>query len=404
MRDENDENDNASTSKKLKGNETVEEGSSEEAPPERHFDQVKPIERIFQPRDYALPRKPEVDQGSKNQSERRISEKAEEIRKAIKPKSDKPVLSDDDWKVVKRNAVEEIAEKILKQEVEISTSHAIKASPELQRALLRKIKNRRLPRKDAKSFFEAEVAEKSLEDFSKFGKESQFVDIDELEIDQAFEVLIEPKGQLEAGSVVQKDIVEQYISDLPFEDRKKVVIVATVMDGLRCIFPEINGSKERVETIIDGGSQIVAIDMVTAIGLGLIWDPETNVVMQSANGQFQRTKGLARNVPFTFGEVIIYLQLHVVEDAPYQVLLGRPFDVLTSSEVQNFPDGDQLIVITCPNTDVKCTIPTYPRGEGIRLRRKVKKPILRSENARARKERDGEDIKSVEKSEVENFQ
>lgn len=407
LRKENEENDSAPTSKKSKEKETIEEQTSEkEDPQERHFDRVEPIERIFQPRDFALPRKPEEDQGNKGQGSRNISEKVEDIRRAIRPKSEKLSLNDDDWKVVKQKAVEEIADKILRQEVEISTSHAIKASPELQKALLRKLRNRRLPRRDAKSFFEAEIDEKLVKQFSNFGTESEFVDLDELEVDQTFEVLEEARGQLEAGSIVQKDPVEQYIRDLPMEQQRNVFIVANVMDGLRCIYPEVNGSKERVETIIDSGSQIVAVDMVVAIGLGMIWDPDTNVVMQSANGQLQRTKGLARNVPFTFGEVEVFLQLHVVEDAPYQILLGRPFDVLTNSEVQNFPDGDQLIVITCPNTRVKCTIPTYPRGEGIKIRHKTKKPILRRENARARqarKEREDE-LKREENSEIENFQ
>ena len=401
MREEEEENgEKTETSVKSPDNARIEEIEEEDVPQERPFDRVKPVERIFQPRDYALPRKEELKENSSSK-ERVVSTRAEEIRKAVRPKDS---LSDTDWKSVKQKAVDSIAEKILRKEVEISAEHAIKASPELQKALMRKIRNRRLPRRNANAFFkEAGTEEKLGRDIlSGFSEDTEFVDIEDVEVAQTFEILEEPRGHLEEGSVVHKDAVEQYISDLPPEDRKKVIIVARVMDTLRCIFPEINGSKEEVEAVTDGGSQIVAIDMVVAVGLGLTWDPESNILMQSANGQLQRTKGLARNVPFRFGEITVYLQLHVVEEAPYQVLLGRPFDALTNSSIQNFPDGDQHIIATCPNTGVKCTIPTYPRGGGKRIRPKVREPALKSEDAVSAKSR--KEYENDEKSETLNFQ
>jgi len=36
--------------------------------------------------------------------------------------------------------------------------------------------------------------------------------------------------------------------------------------------------------------------------------------MQSVNRTVERTLGLARNVPFSFGEITIYLQVHVIKD------------------------------------------------------------------------------------------
>ena len=351
--------------------------SDDEVPRQRPFDKLKPLEKVPQPKDFALPGSRDNSLETKSPKERVVSSRAEEIRKAIRSRPEKEVLSDDSWKVVREKSVDEVTDKILRQSVEISAEQAVQASPELRKALLRKLRNRRIPRRDAKAFF-AEV-----EKPPNLDEEIRFIDIDDVEVAEIFEILEESRGNLEAGSVVHKDAVEQFISDLPPEDRQKIVIVARVTDTLRCIFPEINGSKEEVETVTDGGSQIVAIDTVVAVGLGLTWDPESNILMQSANGQLQRTKGLARNVPFKFGEVTVYLQLHVVDEAPYQVLLGRPFDVLTSSSVQNFADGDQQIIVTCPNTGVKCTIPTYPRGGGKRIRPKVKDPILRPENAQA---------------------
>ena len=80
--------------------------------------------------------------------------------------------------------------------------------------------------------------------------------------------------------------------------------------------------KEQVECILDSGSQIVSMDTSVAGALGLSWDPKTVIHMQSASGQLTPTRGLARNVPFAFSEVVIYMQVHVTDNAPYKVLLG----------------------------------------------------------------------------------
>ena len=44
------------------------------------------------------------------------------------------------------------------------------------------------------------------------------------------------------------------------------------------------------------------------------------VHMESAN------KLLEKNVPFKFGPITVYLQVHMIEKVVYKVLLGRPFD------------------------------------------------------------------------------
>ena len=97
-------------------------------------------------------------------------------------------------------------------------------------------------------------------------------------------------------------------------------------------------------------------------------DPSLSIQMQSANGLLSRTCGLARNVPFTLGGVTILLQVHIMDAAPYIVLLGRPFDTITESRIVNDKKGNQTVCITYPNTGNKVAIPTYKRGE---LSRKV---------------------------------
>ena len=64
--------------------------------------------------------------------------------------------------------------------------------------------------------------------------------------------------------------------------------------------------------------------------LELIYDMTIVLNMQSANGEIDQLLGLAQNVPFTFGDLTIHLQVHVIRSPAYDILLGQPFDVLTS--------------------------------------------------------------------------
>jgi hypothetical protein len=84
--------------------------------------------------------------------------------------------------------------------------------------------------------------------------------------------------------------------------------------------------------------------------------------MQSANGEVDQSLGLARNVPMTLGEITLYFQIHVICSPAYDILLGRPFNILTESVVCNFANEDQTITIRDPNSGLHATIPTMPRG------------------------------------------
>ena len=167
-----------------------------------------------------------------------------------------------------------------------------------------------------------------------------------------------------AGSIVQKDIVESFMNDLSESDnRRGMVIVANKGNGLRTVYPSINGSEPDIENILDSGSQIVAIDRCIAIGLDITWDPNITVRMEDVHGGLASTLGLAKNVPFKFGDITVYLQCHVQNRAPFEVLLGRPFDVLTESEVRTFGNGDTEIKIKDPNSSKKVTMGMFSRGQ-----------------------------------------
>jgi hypothetical protein len=136
-------------------------------------------------------------------------------------------------------------------------------------------------------------------------------------------------------------------------------------------------NQEQVETIIDSGSQIITMADSVCHELGLIYDPTIQLNMQSANGEINRSLGLARNIPCQIGNITLYLQIHVIRSPAYDILMGRPFDVLTESIVKNYANEDQTITICDPNTGQQATIPTIPRGSARRRMRSQPEPVVK---------------------------
>jgi Aspartyl protease len=137
--------------------------------------------------------------------------------------------------------------------------------------------------------------------------------------------------------------------------------VAKDSHSLRSIMMLID-NKEEIECVLDPGSMIIAISEACCNNLGLLYDPTFRLHMESANGEVDESLGLARNVPFSIGPVTLFLQLHVVRSPAYDILLGRPFDVLTQSVIKNYQNEDMTLTIEDPNAHKVCTIPTLRRG------------------------------------------
>jgi len=144
------------------------------------------------------------------------------------------------------------------------------------------------------------------------------------------------------------------------EEKEKVEKSALDMAHLRVIPAIVNGVSEE-EVLLDSGSQIMSMTKKVAAANKVAWDLNLSIQMQSANRSLSRTCRLARNVPFTLGGVTVLLQVHIMEEVPYTVLMGWPFDSITESRIMNHREGNQTVCITCPNTGATVTIPTYKR-------------------------------------------
>jgi hypothetical protein len=165
------------------------------------------------------------------------------------------------------------------------------------------------------------------------------------------------------GSFIIPDPIESYVRSLPpgQEPDPERLISAGESAAVRSVFALVDNNRKK-ECILDSGCQVITISKAVSHELGIAYDPGFRIRMQSANGEYDMSLGLARNIPFKIGPVTIYVQAHVIDSNAYDVLLGRPFDVLTESVIKNFSNEDQTITIHDPNTGLHVTVPTLARG------------------------------------------
>jgi hypothetical protein len=126
---------------------------------------------------------------------------------------------------------------------------------------------------------------------------------------------------------------------------------------LHSIFPLIEG-KLMVECILDSGCQIVAMNSVIWEKLGNNLQVERALKMEAANSTITEMHGCLRNIRFTFDDIDIYLQVQVMPNPPYNILLSHLFYALTECITKDFANGNQHLTITDPNTWQCVTIPT----------------------------------------------
>jgi hypothetical protein len=165
------------------------------------------------------------------------------------------------------------------------------------------------------------------------------------------------QNDLPSDAIVVHNIYESYNAGAMPDD----LIVSMKSSVIRSILPVVD-NKQQVESMVDGGSQIIAISEAISHELSIPYDPRIILKMQSANGAVTPSLSLARNVPFRIWDITLYLQVHVLRSPAYNILLGRPFDILTESVILNFSDENQTITIRDPNTGTVSTVHTIPRG------------------------------------------
>ena len=252
----------------------------------------------------------------------------------------------------------DLIQEALKNPICITTEDLLNVSEPMRQELKKLLVKKRLEKKAVALVAEAAPAQEA--EAARSG-EIQTISADRLPA-ATYEVLTEDTNGMAKGSVVVSDPVSLYLNALAPGEKPKTVVVAAESHALRTVYPLINRLGE-VESLLDPGSQIVSMSKEVAVELDVNWDPDITVQMQSAYNTMEKTLGLAKNVPFLFGTITVYLQIHVVKNAAYKVLLGRPFDIITESIVKNARDGSQSVTLTDPNTGERCVMHTHERGK-----------------------------------------
>ena len=292
------------------------------------------------------------------------------------PKAEEPVPQEPGFKNKAPLQVDEAAKKLLqdllRNPISISAERLLNVSEPMRQELKKMLTKKRLENKTVTLAADVEVIESEDLMADPEPLEVNTISIDKLP-SASFEITTEDMDGVPKGSIVISDPVVQYLSTLQPGEKPKSIIVARESQSLRAVYPLIN-HVGKVESLLDGGSQIVSMLRAVAVELEITWDPDITVQMQSANRTLEQTLGLAKNVPFLFGHITVYLQVHVIDKPAYKVLLGRPFDTLTESEVKNARDGGQSLTLTDPNTGERCVMHT---NECRKIPTVMKKPIKR---------------------------
>ena len=76
------------------------------------------------------------------------------------------------------------------------------------------------------------------------------------------------------------------------------------------------------------------------------------------------TLGTLENVLLKFGDIELYIQVQVVEDAPFDILLGQLFFAVAGARTSHSTSGEQLITLKDLNSGSVVTLATKGKGEG----------------------------------------
>ena len=117
----------------------------------------------------------------------------------------------------------------------------------------------------------------------------------------------------------------------------------------------------KAECILDSGSQFIAMRRDIWERTGLSLNPDTASTIEAANTSRSTTLGAIPNVSMSIGDLELSVYVHIVEEAPFEVLLGRPFFVLTTCETKDTEDGGQVLRISDPWEGISALIPTRDR-------------------------------------------
>ena len=154
--------------------------------------------------------------------------------------------------------------------------------------------------------------------------------------------------KVKVAAFVGIDPVSQFLHSFDTCNCHEGLIVAKESHVLHSIIPIIDSCLP-IKCILDSGCQIIGMSHAIWMMLKSQLNPKHTVSMQSTNGTVDRSLGIIKNLAFHFRMIELQLQVHIIKDSAYDILLGCPFDVLPESSIKNYRNEDQTITIMDPN-------------------------------------------------------
>ena len=117
---------------------------------------------------------------------------------------------------------------------------------------------------------------------------------------------------LPEGSTVIPDPIEAYYKSLKYGQEPDLdrLTVAKESTAIHLLYALV-ASSQKIECTVDPGCQIIAMVESVCHSLGLAYDPHIRLNMESANGTFDWSLSLARNVSFVVGDITLMRSLGV---------------------------------------------------------------------------------------------
>ena len=98
-------------------------------------------------------------------------------------------------------------------------------------------------------------------------------------------------------------------------------------------------------SLLDQGSQIVIIRQDLAQEINTQINPTLRIQMEGANSTTNWTLGCAENLPMQVGNIPFHLHAHIIECAPFCLLLGCPFQHQLLCCLDSLPNGIRVLAL-----------------------------------------------------------
>ena len=122
-------------------------------------------------------------------------------------------------------------------------------------------------------------------------------------------------------AIIIEDPYKVYLCTTPKDRSPNCLTITKESSTLHTILPLVNHN-QYIESILNPSSQVIAMLEAACHALALIYDPQICLRMQLANREVDETLGLACNILILVGDIMLYMQFHIMRNPVYDILLG----------------------------------------------------------------------------------